>query len=240
MLSFVIPAHNEEALIEPTLLALRTAAERVGQRAELIVVDDASTDRTAEVARSLGAVVIPVNLRKISAVRNAGARSARGEVLIFVDADTVVSAETLTASLDALRKGAVGGGARVRMDGGVPLWAGALTALITWSFYRLQLAAGCFLFARRDVFEAVGGFDEEYFASEEVHLSRSLKSRGRFVVVGEAVTTSSRKFRLFSARKLLWQLLRLTLAGSSALKRRETLGLWYGGQREHGERRPET
>ena len=230
--SFVIPAHNEEALIGQTLSTLLASAAAVGQPFEVIVVDDASTDRTAEVARSLGAAVIPVNLRQISAARNAGARVARGAVLIFVDADTWVPAAALAAAIEAIRQGAVGGGARVEMDDDVPWWAPALMRLTSWGLGQLGLAAGCFLFARRDTFEAVGGFDEEYYASEEIHLSRALKAQGRFVIVPDAVVTSGRKARLFTGRQMLRQMAVLAGGGRAALKRRERLGFWYGGQRE--------
>lgn len=232
LLSFVIPAHNEDALIGQTLRILLASAQAFGEPYEVIVVDDASTDRTADVARSLGAVVVPVNLRNIAAVRNAGARAAQGETLIFVDADTLVPARALASAMEAMRQGAVGGGARVRMDDGVPLWAPALMTLTSWSLSRLRLAAGCFLFARRDAFEAVGGFNEEYYASEEIHLSRALKAKGRFVIVCETVITSGRKARLFSGRQLLRQMAILAGGGRTALKRRENLGFWYDGQRE--------
>jgi glycosyltransferase involved in cell wall biosynthesis len=232
MLSFVIPAHNEEAVIGDTLRTLRSSAESVGEPFEVIVVDDASTDRTAEVARSFGAAVVSVNLRKISAVRNAGAKTARGDLFIFVDADTLVPAATVAASLAAVRRGAVGGGAWVRLDEDVPRWARALTALVVGVFFRLRLAGGCYLFARRDAFEAVGGFDEEYFASEEVHLSRALKTKGPFVIVPDAVTTSGRKFRLFKPRHFLSLAAVMLRGGRGALKRRDTLDMWYGGRRE--------
>lgn len=232
LLSFVIPAHNEAAVIGQTLRALLAAAESVGEPFELIVVDDASTDRTTEVARSLGATVVAVNLRKISAVRNAGARAARGEVLIFVDADTLVPVKVLVSAIEAIRQGAVGGGARVEMDDNVPSWAPALMKLTSWSLCQMRLAAGCFLFAQRDAFDAVGGFDEEYYASEEIHLSRALKAKGRFVIIPEAVITSGRKVRLFSGRQILWQMALLARGGRAALKRREGLGFWYGGERE--------
>jgi glycosyltransferase involved in cell wall biosynthesis len=232
MLSFVIPAYNEECLIGQTLRTLLDSAQALEESYEVIVVDDASTDRTAEIARSFGATVIPVNLRKISAVRNAGVRAARGEMLIFIDADTSVPATVLVGAVENIRQGAVGGGARVQMDGRVPSWAPALMTLTSWSLCRLGLAAGCFLFARRDTFEEVGGFDEEYYASEEIHLSRALKAKGRFVIVPEAVITSGRKARLFSARQLLRQIVILAIGGRSGLKRRETLGFWYDGRRE--------
>lgn len=232
MLSFVIPAHNEEAQIGQALRTLLTSAGTVGESYEVIVVDDASTDRTAEIARSFGATIVSANLRKISAVRNAGARAARGDVLIFIDADTLLPAKTLAALLEVIRQGAAGGGARLQMDEEVPLWGKALTALIAGTMYQLGLACGCFMFARRDVFEAAGGFDEQYYASEEIHLSLALGKHGRFVMLPEPVITSSRKFRLFTGWEFFQQLVDLVTGGMDALKRRDALGFWYGGRRE--------
>ena len=76
MLSFIIPAHNEERFLAATLASIRAAAASAGEPFELIVVDDESTDQTASVARSQGATVVPVSLRHIAAVRNA-ARAQR-------------------------------------------------------------------------------------------------------------------------------------------------------------------
>jgi glycosyltransferase involved in cell wall biosynthesis len=115
MISFVVPAHNEEALLGETLRILRASAEAVGQPFEIIVADDASTDRTAEIARTAGATVVSIERRQIAAARNAGAKAASGDVLIFVDADTHVSAPNLQQALDALRGGAIGGGVAVRL-----------------------------------------------------------------------------------------------------------------------------
>src|SRR5262245_9571606 len=162
MISFVVPAHNEEAVIEETLTAIFASAGQLNEPFEVLVVDDASTDRTAEIARSSGAAVIAVNLRKISAVRNDGARAARGAILIFSDADPLLPAGPLRLAVDAIRQGAVGGGARVELEGDLPRWAPVSLTLISWVMHRLRFAAGCFVFARRDAFEAVGGFNEEY------------------------------------------------------------------------------
>ena len=83
---------------------------------------------------------------------------------------------------------------------------------------------------RRDIFERVGGFDERYFVSEEIHLSRAVKRHGRFVILREPVITSSRKGRLFSLFHIFLQFSKALLPGT--VKRRDRLGLWYGGQRE--------
>ena len=92
MISFVVPAHNEQLLIGDTLRILRASAEELGEPFEIIVVDDASTDATAEIADALGATVKRIDRRQIAASRNAGARIARGDLFIFVDADTHVPA----------------------------------------------------------------------------------------------------------------------------------------------------
>lgn len=263
MLSFVIPAHNEEALIGDTIAAIRRAmtiaapeaqacrdaaeavpSERLPEPGsedeayEIVVVDDASTDRTAAIAREAGARVESVSLRKISAVRNAGARVARGDWLVFVDADTLVGAATVRGTIDALRAGAVGGGARVEMDNRTTAGGKRFAAAFMALYFRLGLAAGCYLFAHRNPFEAVGGFDERYYASEEVHLSRSLRRFGRrhgrapFVIVKAPVETSGRKLRLYSTRELLATMLRTTFGFPWALRRSRGLEIWYEGRRE--------
>lgn len=93
MLSFILPAHDEAALIGATLEALHEAVRGLGIEFETIVVDDASTDATAAIATAHGARVLQVSHRHIAATRNAGAAVARGAQLVFVDADTQVNAE---------------------------------------------------------------------------------------------------------------------------------------------------
>jgi glycosyltransferase involved in cell wall biosynthesis len=119
-LSIVVPAHNEEAFLGATLSALDLAARSLGIPYEIVVVNDASTDRSAEIAASFGARVVPTNVRHIAAARNAGARAARAEMLVFVDADTIVSSRILRAAVDALRNGAVGGGASAHFEAEAP------------------------------------------------------------------------------------------------------------------------
>ena len=75
--------------------------KRAGEPYEVIVVVDASTDRTHEIALRHGARVVPVNFRQIAATRNAGGRSAVGELLFFVDADTVVTTLAVRAAVRA-------------------------------------------------------------------------------------------------------------------------------------------
>lgn len=231
MLSLIIPAHNEEALLGDTLRILRASAEELAEPFEIIVVDDASTDDTKAIAISHDALVIPTDRRQIGASRNVGAGAAKGDILIFVDADTHVPTATLRAAVLAIRKGAVGGGARIRPDVGTPFWLAKL-AVFTVTLMRVtKWAAGCFIFVRSDVFAAVGGFDERYFATEEIVLSRALKKRGRVVILSEPVITSGRKGHLYSPGHFLVLMWRLLIRGRAQLQRREGLDLWYDGRR---------
>ena len=92
--SIVIPAFNEQTYLGPTLAAVQAAtdylAAKNGPTAELIVVDNGSTDCTADIARSHGARVVDEPRRgNVAVARNAGARAATGDILVFVDADTL-------------------------------------------------------------------------------------------------------------------------------------------------------
>jgi glycosyltransferase involved in cell wall biosynthesis len=228
VISFIIPAHNEEALLGRTLAALHAAARALGGPYEVVVADDASTDRTAAIAHQHGARVVAVNRRQIAAARNAGARAATGDVLFFVDADTVVTRRVLQAALRALRAGVVGGGCTVRIDGKLPPYAVVLERLLGPVSQAIGLAGGCFLFCTRRAYRAAGGFDESVYVAEEVFFSRQLKRRGRFVILRESVVTSGRKLRAYGALDLLRVGVRLTLGGRRALGRREGLEYWYG------------
>ena len=226
-------------MIGATVRTLCASANAVGEAYEVVVVDDDSTDATAAVARASGASVLHVKLRQISAVRNAGARAARGNLLVFVDADTLVPQNVLRAMLEAVARGAVGGGARVRFEAhGVSAWTRRLSEAGCWLLHRCGFAGGCFLFARRSAFAAAGGFDERYFASEEIHLKLALAKLGRFAVVPAAVITSGRKLRIFTAGQILRQVLRLALRGLPGVRRRDGLEFWYNGRREASDLRP--
>src|SRR6185369_4599544 len=122
LISFVIPAWNEESVLGPTLEALSAARKHLAERSEVIVADDSSTDRTAEIARQHGARVVSVKHRQISVTRNAGAREAQGDLLIFIDADTIVTPKAVCAAVEAVRTGAVGGGCAIRYSGHLPAY----------------------------------------------------------------------------------------------------------------------
>ena len=229
MISFIVPAHNEEALLGRTLSAIHESVRGSREPYEIVVVNDASTDRTGEVALEHGVRVISVNHRQIAATRNAGAAAATGDILIFVDADTTVAEPALRAAMEALRHGAVGGGASVRFDEGrLPFYARVLEFLLPPVLRILRLAPGCFIFCTRQAYLAAGGFDEALYVTEEVGFAQRLKRQGRFVILHEFVITYARKLRKRSAFQLLWVGLRLALGGRQSIRRRDGLEYWYG------------
>lgn len=232
MISIIVPAYNEEHELSGTLAAIHDAASGAGQRYEVIVVDDASTDATPEIALRAGAKVIPINRRQIAAARNAGGRVAQGQYLFFIDADTRINQAHLTGAIAALEAGYAGGSARVNMDGLIPIWGRMLLRGFSSVYFGLNLGAGAFLFTTRRNFEAISGFDEQYFAGEEVYFSLELKKLGRFRVLREAVVTSGRKLRMYPAKHFLRKFFGVIVRGPAGVRSRAKLSLWYDGKRE--------
>jgi glycosyltransferase involved in cell wall biosynthesis len=232
MISFIVPAYNEEHELSNTLAAIHTAASNTTQSYEIIVVDDASTDATPEIASGAGAKVVPINRRQIAAARNEGARAAQGEYLFFVDADTRINREHVSGGIAVLEAGNAGGGARVAMDGFIPIWGRMLLRGFSTVYFGLNLGAGAFLFTTRRNFATIGGFDEQYFAGEEVYFSIELKKLGGFKVLREPVVTSARKLRMYPAKDFLREFFGAIVRGPRGVRSRAKLSLWYDGKRE--------
>jgi len=234
MISFIVPAYNEELELSSTLEAIRAAASVAAQPFEIIVVDDASTDATPEIAKRAGARVVSIHRRQIAAARNAGARAALGEYLFFIDADTRINRSHVTEAMNALEAGYSGGSARGVMDGFIPLWSRIFLRVFCTVYFGLNLGAGAFLFTTRRNFQATRGFDEQYFAGEEVYFSLELRKLGRFKVLREPVVTSGRKLRMYPAKEILGTLLIMIVGGPRMARSRAKLRLWYDGKREIG------
>ncbi|MFK7821484.1 MAG: glycosyltransferase [Planctomycetaceae bacterium] len=231
-LSIVIPAFNEEALLGQTIDALQEALSEVGiVGAEVIVSNDGSTDRTAEVAESKGASVVTTENRQIAATRNAGAAVASSERLLFLDADTILPADTLRAAIKAMDEGAIGCGVTVEFDKVPNIFIRMMSSVILTIVRWTGCAAGCCIFTTAKGFAAAGGFPEEYYASEELWFCRALRREGRFVQLKHTVKTSARKMDYHSTLKIFWMMVKLTVKGPRALRDRKDLELWYDGQR---------
>jgi glycosyltransferase involved in cell wall biosynthesis len=233
MISFIVPAHNEEAWVGRCVSAIRSGLESLAEPHEIMVVDDASSDATASIARQQGAQVIRVEHRQIAATRNAGARQSHGDILFFVDADTLVNAPAIQSALRSVRAGAVGGGCVPRFEGWLPWW-GRLAEPLIEPAVRLArfLPSGAFLFCTRGAFQTAGGFNENYYATEDAIFVAALKRQGKFVILPETVVTSGRKFREHSFLSLAVLFTRLVLRGSHGLRSRRGLEYWYEPERE--------
>ena len=215
LLSVVIPAFDEEAYLGRTLDSLRGAGaflrEREGVPVEFIVVDNDSSDATAEVARGRGANVVRETVRNIAKVRNRGAGAACGDVLVFVDADTTVPAEMLYHVFKAMSEpGCLGGALDTDYR---PSKLASKIYLRAWRVVgRLAgLAQGATQFCRRDDFAALGGYDETLFMGEDVDFYQRLKRLarrrgGRVRFIDDVrVTPSTRRFNQWGfGRTLLW------------------------------------
>src|ERR1700675_1508287 len=125
-LSIVIPAFNEERLIARCLQSISAslvANSKPCFTSEIIVVDNNSTDNTANLARQAGAQVVFEPINQIGRARNAGAAEATGDWLLFVDADSVLNPELLADILRLIEDGkSVGCGSTLHMQG-LPRWA---------------------------------------------------------------------------------------------------------------------
>jgi glycosyltransferase involved in cell wall biosynthesis len=235
VISFCIPAHDEERLLPATIAAIKDAARTLSVDFEIVVADDGSTDGTAHAAVVAGARVIRIERRLISAARNAAARAARGDVIMFVDADTRVHARAVSQAIRLLQAGCIGGGALVRFDGRVPVWATLIFECMSLTYRLVSLSTGSFMFCTRDAFRQSGGFDEKLFAKEEVHFAIALKRVGRFRLIRDRVLTSGRKLRAYSLAEWFGIFGRLALKGSRAMSSREGLDPWYGPRRPDSE-----
>ena len=182
-LTVIVPAFNEEAYLASTLGSIRSAADEVrgasGVDVDIVVVDNASVDGTAALARDLGATVVHEPVQGIARARNAGARRAAGDVLVFFDADVDVPRTLLVAICAAMRDPAcVGGGVDVDYRPRRPfirlylrLWR--LLARVT------GMVQGAAQFCRGDVFAEIGGYDESVWIGEDVDFHWSLQKLAR-------------------------------------------------------------
>ncbi len=233
--TLIIPAWNEEAFLPETLERAKSAISACSYHGNLVVVDNNSTDNTAAIARAAGATVVFEPINQIARARNRGASIATDDVLVFLDADTYLTEDLLQTSLDALASNqVVGGGVILELD--QPANGSALRVLNLWNAVskRFQLAAGSFIFCRRDAFEAIGGFDAKVYAGEEILLTRKLKRWGkkhgyRFQIISDKkIITSARKLQWYSTGQLLWQFMLILIPG--ALYSKRLCKTWYDSE----------
>lgn len=193
MISVVVPTLDEEDHVGP---ALRSARRAFGPDAELVVVDGGSSDRTRQRARGAADVVLrarPCRGRQL----NAGAREARGAVLVFLHADTRLEPESASVVRGVLSEpGVVGGCFRFGVDpppGPLSRWA-VLEAGVRMRTRLFRTATGDqAIFTTRKAFDRAGGFPA-YPLFEDVVFVRRLRRLGRFRPVAATARTSRRRW----------------------------------------------
>ena len=210
MISVIIPALDEEASIASTIRSCRGAGP-----GEVIVVDGGSRDRTVEIARARADAVIAAP-RGRAAQMNAGAAAARGEVLLFLHADTLLPGGSLPAVLGALKDpGVIGGAFRVRLaaspDAG--RYVRAMLGITGWMIGARGAVSRSYsgdqaIFVRAEAFRAVGGYPEIPLM-EDVELSRRMRRAGKTVLLPLRVESSGRRWEAWGPLKtvlFMWRL----------------------------------
>jgi glycosyltransferase involved in cell wall biosynthesis len=234
-----VPAFNEERLLPATLASIRAAAQAFegAWDWELIVCDNNSSDRTAEIARAAGARVVFEPHNQISRARNTGAAAACGEWILFVDADSTPSRALFEDLREAISSGRVlAGGSTVAADNA------ALSFRVALGFWNavsrsLHWAAGAFVFCEAAAFRRAGGFSEELYAAEELDLSGRMKRFAREqgkefrILHRHPLLTSTRKMQLYGWRELVPVFGRFLLHPRRMLRSAKDCSPWYDGRR---------
>jgi glycosyltransferase involved in cell wall biosynthesis len=180
-ISLIIPCYNEAAYL-PRLLASVEAARHAfaagPEAVEVIVSDNASTDDTAAIARAHGCRVVSSTVRRIGAVRNAGAAVASGEILAFIDADSQIHPDTFNELARFMaRRDVIAGSTGATMERWSPglVVTYAIMILFVWA---TNIDIGV-VFCRRADFDAIGGYDASMKFAEDVKFLYMLRRLGR-------------------------------------------------------------
>ncbi len=220
-ISLIIPAYNEEKLIYRTLLSVSKAVRQfeldTNETIELIVVDNASTDRTVEIANRFDVTIVREERHMISAVRNAGAKAAKSEILCFLDADSEVSENIFTLVYKAMNSGNyIGGGVKMMLD--QPGLIFKSMALGSQIMSRIAGISAVLIYTKKETFEKLGGFDERYYAGEKI--GKKFKN-----IFDGFVVTSARKFNVMTLTDMI--LFARLLLNSNLMTQKDLCSTWY-------------
>jgi len=215
--SVVIPAHNEEQCIEGCIKSIYEHCTHFRIDPEVIVVCNRCTDHTGEIAAGLGATLISDDSRNLAKIRNAGIKNAKGDIVITIDADSIMTKEYLSGCIANLNSGKfVGGGTRVGFNRKSP---GIIaTKMILDLYVRVSgLACGAFWFYRK-YYDAVNGFNEKLHFGEDMDFARRLKMYAKSINlkygISGKIITSTRKFDKYGD----WYFFRLLTTGQKTIR----------------------
>lgn len=177
--------------------SIRESADEFEGNVEIIIVCNRCTDRTEDIAKENGAIVVKNEDRCIAKVRNAGISAARGKIIITIDCDNRMTKGTISEVYHLLGSGKfIGGGAPIRFERySFPLWCNDI--LCRFLFAVTGLYCGMF-WATKDTFDAIGGFVEKR-AMEDVATAKILKKYGKSK--GKKYTSLKKNYLINSTRK---------------------------------------
>ena len=247
LITIAIPAFNEEELLPSTLAAVAEAGEAFTQRGwemEVVVCDNNSTDRTAEIAKACGARVVFEKHNQISRARNTAGNAAKGEWIIFIDGDSKPSKALFEATATAMeKKEIIGGGTTIKYD--VQNWVVTIIT-VAWnaSSRVMHWPAGSYIFLRTEDFHELNGFSDKLYASEELEFGGRLKKLAQQrnqhlqILTQTPLAASPRRFRLMRSYPLLENLkfilkhsFSMVFTGGRSLQKAENCKFWYDGRR---------
>lgn len=207
--SVIIPALNEEKNIEATLKAVRNQDYK--GPIELIVADGHSTDKTVQISEKYANKVVMETTRTIAAGRNAGAKAARGDLLLYTDADTIVESAWVRKMVGAFKDPqVVAAFGMIKPIGANPIEKWMLTSSVWFAatflnFLRMDYTYGNNMALRKSAFDKIGGFDIYLVTGEDTDIIKRIRKQGRVVFVPDAVAHYSiRRIRDWGYRKYLW------------------------------------
>lgn len=247
LITIAIPAFDEEKLLAATLTAVTEAGDAFSERnweMEVVVCDNNSTDRTAEIAEAGGARVVFEKHNQISRARNAAGKAAKGEWIIFLDADSEPSKELFEATAAAMeKKEVIGGGTTIKYD--VQNWVVTIITVAWNAISRvMHWPAGSYIFLRTEDFHELNGFSDKLYASEELEFGGRLKKLAQQrnqhlqILTQTPLATSPRRFRLMRSYPLLENLkfilkhsFSMVFTGGRSLQKAENCRFWYDGRR---------
>jgi len=206
-ISVVIPAHNEEAYLERTLDALH---RQEYPPAEIIVVGNGCTDRTPDVARGRCHRLILLSQKGLGVARNLGARMAKGELLVFLDADTLLEPKALRVIAERFSHRDAAGTLKGKPDSG--RFAYRVIYFLKNFFHHFVTRCGSsgVIVCWKRHFVRLGGFDESLEVKENSELILRLKLFGGYRYLnGATATTSMRRYERRGVRRIVWLWIKL-------------------------------
>jgi glycosyltransferase involved in cell wall biosynthesis len=202
LLSVAIPAHNEERYIGRCIQSILASADNAKQPVEIVVALNRCTDRTREIAESMGAACVVEDRKSIGAVRNAAVRAGTSPAVATLDADSWMQPGTVAEILHRVYDDRfIGGGALVLPE----RWSlGIVFSLLSIAPYviRRNISTGMFWF-RRESFDQIGGFNEDLASVEDLDFALRLRALGAGqgkkygTIRRSGIRTSCRKFDTF-------------------------------------------